>query len=82
MKPGIRKVFTATFVFSLAMVALEHGGWWWAWLALAVWALTGFRLPRLNRLVKLFHAGWRKYKTHQKRKQLVRQQRRSAQRHQ
>lgn len=82
MKSSARKVFTVAVVFALTMGALQHGGWWWACLAATGWALTGFRLPRLTPVVKLFGTCWRTYKLRQERKRLVRQQRRAMRRHQ
>jgi hypothetical protein len=84
MKSSTRTVLAAAVIFALAMGALEHGGWWWAWLFLAVWALTGFRLPRfkLSRFKKLFLAYRKRGKDRRERRCLARQQRRAMKRHQ
>lgn len=42
---GARAVLAAAVVFALAMGALQHGGWWWAWLGVGVLFLKGVRLP-------------------------------------
>lgn len=47
MNPRIRAVLAAV-VFAIAMGALEHGGWWWAWLAGITLVLFGVRLPVLG----------------------------------
>jgi hypothetical protein len=46
------RVLGAAVVFALAMGALEHGGWWWVWLAgiAAVVLGRGVRLPLLGRM--------------------------------
>lgn len=90
MKPSTRTVLSAAMVFAFAMGTLEQGGWWWAWLGGVVWALTGFRRPRLTRLlkfllanlVKFFRACREKAKDHRARQRLAHQQRRAAKRHQ
>ncbi len=44
-------VLGAAVVFSVVMGALEHGGWWWAWLAAIVLLFGGrVRLPLLGRV--------------------------------
>jgi hypothetical protein len=46
------RVLGAAAVFALAMGTLEHGGWWWAWLAGIPLLLfgRGVRLPLLGRM--------------------------------
>lgn len=41
-------MLVAAVVFALAMGALEHGGWWWLWLGVAVLGMRGVRLPGLG----------------------------------
>lgn len=43
-------MLAAAVVFAIAMAALEHGGWWWAWLAGVGLLLFGgrVRLPLLG----------------------------------
>jgi hypothetical protein len=45
-----RVVLFGAVVFALAMGALEHGGWWWAWLTASTIVLLGrgVRLPRIG----------------------------------
>lgn len=47
------RVLGAAVVFALAMGALEHGGWWWAW-------LTGITAVVLARGVRLRLRGVKK----------------------
>lgn len=55
MPASARTVLAVAVVFALAMGALEHGGWWWAWLAGIVLVLFGgrVRLPVLGGGVRL-----------------------------
>lgn len=48
----VARVLGAAVVFALTMGALEHGGWWWAWLAGIALLLfgRGVRLPLLGRM--------------------------------
>lgn len=50
MRVSAVTVLTAAVVFAIAMGALEHGGWWWAWLAGVVLlaARRGVRVPLLG----------------------------------
>lgn len=43
-----RTVLLAAVVFAIAMGALEHGGWWWLWLGIAVVGMKGIRVPGLG----------------------------------
>jgi len=42
------RVLFAAVVFSIAMSALEHGGWWWLWLAAAIVGMKGTRVLGLG----------------------------------
>jgi hypothetical protein len=55
-----RVVLLGAVVFALAMGALEHGGWWWAWLAASAMVLLrrGVHLPRIG---VRFHRRARRY---------------------
>jgi hypothetical protein len=95
MKPFLIRLFlvglTAVAVFALAMGAREHGGWWWAWLAVAVgvlllcsrlpliliWVIRGLAIHRYFR-----HIRHDDRKNRRARRRLVRQQRRVMKRHQ
>lgn len=35
-----RLVLLLAVVFAFAMGALEHGGWWWLWFAVAAWLVV------------------------------------------
>ncbi|MGH3804150.1 MAG: hypothetical protein ACRDTD_29255 [Pseudonocardiaceae bacterium] len=50
MSASARSVLTAAVIFAISMGALEHGGWWWEWLAgiALVAARKGVRVPLLG----------------------------------
>lgn len=87
MSARSRVLLFAAVVFALAMGALEHGGWRWAWLVAGVWVLVlRFRLPlirvvRRPAIHRYFRHMWREdRKARRWQRRVMRQQRRSRER--
>jgi hypothetical protein len=88
MTSSTRDVLVTAVIFALAMSALEHGGWWWVWLGVALWGtLLRFRLPVIRPVKRSTtrrhhrHVRWENRKQRRARRRLARQQRRAMKRH-